>query len=59
MYTTFVEIRKIRTLLWTAAAADFAVCDCLDLLQKHMTKARVKRAKEANPEATKTLINRF
>ena len=46
-------------MLWTAAAADFAVCDCLDLLQKHMTKARVKRAKEANPEATKTLINRF
>ena len=51
-----VEIWKVRPLLWTAA--DFAG-DCLDLLQKHMTKARVKRAKEANPEATKTLINRF
>ena len=28
-------------------------------LQKHMTKASVKRAKEANPEATNTLTKRF
>ena len=28
-------------------------------LQKHMTKARVKRAKEARPEATNTLIRRL